>query len=69
MFRKYAGSLRYSKARACITQGVCLIWGLLNEIFTLNILSLDVQRNHTMSETKSFLFSCLIIFKTTVHEQ
>ena len=45
------------------------LWGLLNEVFTLNILSLDVQKNHAMSETRFFRFSCLIMLKTAVHEQ
>ena len=45
MFRKYGGSLRYTNGlvSAFATQGVCLIRGILNEVFTVKILSLDVQ--------------------------
>ena len=31
------------------------MWSLLELVFTLNVLSLDVQRNHALSETKSDL--------------
>ena len=55
MFRKYGGSLRYTKAGVCITRGVCLIWALFDEVFTLYVLSLDVQRNQTMNKTRSDL--------------